>query len=117
MNGASIASALLKDRSIVDTIFKTKTPEPVTSTAVQTKNTFNTPTKKAAKKALKGSSRSTNIQVGRASAIGASQKEQQKIRDEGAKVQSQLKDMASGRNTTGRTGFKEGGLMNKKGKK
>ena len=90
-------------------------PEP--SAPIKVENTFNTPTKKAAKKALKGSSRATNIQVGKAAARGASQKEQQKIRDEGAKVQAQLKDMASGKNTTGRTGFKEGGLMNKKGKK
>jgi hypothetical protein len=96
---------------------KAKTSKPEPSAPIKVENTFNTPTKKAAKKALKGSSRATNIQVGKAAARGASQKEQQKIRDEGAKVQAQLKDMASGKNTTGRTGFKEGGLMNKKGKK
>jgi hypothetical protein len=33
MNGTSIASALLKDRNIVDNIFKTKTPDPVVDRA------------------------------------------------------------------------------------
>ena len=72
---------------------------------------------KAGKEALKTSSTATNVQVGKAAARGASQAEQQKIREEGAKVEKQLESMASGKNTTGQVGFNKGGLMTKGKKK
>ena len=122
LNGTSNNSKAEKDeeyKSLLDKIFSIKDKKVVSSDSKDSivENTFSTPTKKAAKKALKGSSTATNVQVGKASARGASQAEQQKIRDEGAKVEAQLKDMASGVNTTGQTGFKEGGLMQRKKKK
>ena len=58
--------------------------------------------------------KNTQSIVDRAVSRGATKKEVDKIKSEGASVKSKLDDMKSGKNTTGKVGFAKGGLMTKK---
>jgi len=118
MNGTSIASALLKDRNIVDNIFKTKTPDPAPSAPVQTQNVDELRTKiqkdkkkktslaKTKTTAIKSEAKKTGksiAQIGREKAPSSKGKTAaQKAKDEG--------DPRAGL-------MNKGGLMNKKGDK
>jgi hypothetical protein len=57
-----------------------------------------------------------NIQsvVDKAISKGATEKQVKTIKSEGASVKEKLKDMNTGKNTTGKVGFAKGGLMTKK---
>jgi len=126
MNGTSIASALLKDRNIVDTIFKTKTPDPAPRTPIQTKNVDELRTKiqkdkkaktslaKAKTTAIKSEAKRTGksvAQIGRAKAPSSKGKS---VVQRTASATGGKGDISKG---SGPGGMNKGGLMNKKGKK
>ena len=107
MNGTSIASALLKDRNIVDTIFKTKTPEPVTAPVTSTS------------KGDSGISPALQAKVDKARTKISKERTKKtidRIKKSGPKgepVSATQKKNVKGSGTA----FNKGGLMNKKGKK
>jgi len=58
--------------------------------------------------------KNTQSVVDKAISRGATEKQVKTIKSEGASVKEKLKDMNTGKNTTGKVGFAKGGLMTKK---
>ena len=107
MNGTSIASALLKDRNIVDTIFKTKAPEPVTAPVTSTS------------KGDSGISPALQAKVDKARTKISKERTKKtidRIKKSGPKGKPVSATQEKNVKGSG-TAFNKGGLMNKKGKK
>ena len=94
-------------------IDKKLAPKPIVTQTPQEKTRENNTRNEAVTTAKKASNKIAK----KARARGASLPEVRTIQSEGVKAANKMGDIATGRNTTGRTGFVKGGLMQRKKKK
>mgnify|MGYP000560119539 CR=1 FL=1 len=88
-------------------------PKPIVTQTPQEKTRENN----TRNEAVTTANRASNKIAKKARARGASLPEVRTIQSEGVKAANKMGDIATGRNTTGRTGFVKGGLMQRKKKK